>query len=67
MVSPMDDGVETAEEARQGENNPGMVTVLRVSILLTVVVFALLVAFFWARSSGLIRFSTDQAPIAAER
>jgi hypothetical protein len=40
--------VETPEEASGGEDTPGMVTVLRVSVIAVVVGFAVLLAVFFA-------------------
>ena len=45
--------VETPEEASGGENTPGMVTVLRVSVIAAVVGFGVLLAIFFARMAGL--------------
>lgn len=44
--------IETVEEARQGEIVPGMVTVLRVSVAATVLVFAILLGIFYGRTAG---------------
>ena len=45
--------VETPEEASGGEDTPGMVTVLRVSVIAVVLIFGVLLAVFFARRAGL--------------
>jgi hypothetical protein len=45
--------VETPEEASGGEDTPGMVTVLRVSVIAVVVGFGVLLAVFFAFKSGM--------------
>ena len=67
MTSPMDDGVETAEEARQGEDDKGMNAMLRVSLIAVVALFAVLLIYFFVRTSSTGRATSDQVPPPAAR